>query len=35
MDDNNASEELSSHQNSTGVIAHKWDDNEISLLAIE
>ena len=27
MDDKNASEELASNQNSTGVIAHTCDDN--------
>ena len=32
MDDNNASEELASHQNSTGVIDHTCDDNGINLL---
>ena len=32
MDDKNASEELASNQNSTGVIAHTCDDNGIHLL---
>ena len=35
MDDNNASEELESHQNSTGVIYHTCDDNGINLLNTE
>ena len=35
MDDNNASEEQASHQNSTGVIAHTCDDNGINLLNTE
>ena len=35
MDDNNASEELASHQNSTGVIDHTYDDNVINLLNTE
>ena len=29
MDDNTASEEITSHQNSTGVINHKFDDHII------
>ena len=32
MDDNNASEEISSHHNSTGVIDHICDSNRINLL---
>ena len=32
MDANNAGEELASHQNSTGVIAHTCDENVINLL---
>ena len=32
MDDNNASEELSSHQNPTGVIDHTCDYNGINLI---
>ena len=32
MDDKNVSEELESHQNSTGVIDHTCDDNGINLL---
>ena len=32
MDDNNASEEISSHQNSAGVIDHTCDDNGINLI---
>ena len=35
MDDNNASEELAYHQNSTGVIDHTCDDNGINLLNTE
>ena len=35
MDDNNASEEIASHQNSTGVIDHTCDDNVINLLNTE
>ena len=31
MDDNNASEELASHQNSTGFLSHTCDDNDIHL----
>ena len=31
MDDNNASEEIESYQNSTGVIDHTCDDNGIIL----
>ena len=34
MDDNNTSEEISSHQNSAEVIDHKYDDNGINLLSI-
>ena len=32
MDENNASEELASHQNSTGLIVHTFDYNGINLL---
>ena len=32
MDDNTASEEIESHQNSTGIIDHTCDDNGINLL---
>ena len=32
MDDNTASEEIASHNNSTGVIDHTCDDNGIYLL---
>ena len=35
MDDNNAIEELASHQNSTVVISRTCDDNGINLLNIE
>ena len=35
MDDNNASEEIVSHQNSTGVIYHACDDNVINLINTE
>ena len=35
MDDNNESEELESHQNSTGVIDHTCDDNGTNLLNTE
>ena len=35
MDDKNASEELASNQNSTGVIVHACDDTETNLLNIE
>ena len=32
MDDNNVSEEIASHQNSTGVIDHTCDGNGINVL---
>ena len=32
MDENNASEEIASHQNLTGVIDRTYDDNEINLI---
>ena len=32
MDDNTSGEEIASHQNSTGVIDHTCDENEINLL---
>ena len=35
MDDKNAGEELASHQNSTGVIDHKFDENGINELNSE
>ena len=35
MDDNNASEKMASHKNSTGVTDHKCDDNGIHLLNTE
>ena len=35
MDNNNVSEELASHKNSTVVIFHKCDDNGINLINIE
>ena len=35
MDDNNESEEIPSHQNSTGVTDHTCDENVINLLNTE
>ena len=35
MEDGNASEEIVSHHNSTGVIYHTCDDNGINLLITE
>ena len=35
MDDDNASEEIASHHNSTRVIDHTCDDNGINLLNTE